>query len=321
MLYTVAQLCQNRIRNITGALCHKINANTFGTDQFYHLFHLLHQRFGRIGEQHMGFIKEKYQFGFIHIPFFGQGFKQFRQHPQQETGIQFGILHQLHAVQNIYHTLAVFITAHPVCHIQSRFPEEQIAALIFQRQQRAGDTAQGLGRDIAVFYGKFLLMLIHIADHGSQVFQIDQFQTFIIGNTEQDIHDPFLCRCQVKDSGQKIGTHIGNGDTNGMASLLINIPEGNGIAFICKRISDTEFIDPFFHAVILLAGGTQTGNIALGITEENRHPCIGEGFCHHFHGNGFTGTASTCHQTVTVCHIQRQDNSAFICQTQINIVI
>ena len=263
----------------------------------------------------MGFIKEEYQFRLLHIPFFGQSFKQFRKHPEQETGIQFRILHQFHTIQNIHHALAVFVASHPVCHIQSRFAEEQVAALIFQRQQCTGNTAQRLGGDIAVIHRKFLFMFIYIADHCPEVFHIDQFQTFVIGNAEDDIHYAFLGRCQVKNTGQKVGAHIGNGDTH------IDVPESYRIPFIGKRISDTEFIDSFFHAFVLFAGGTQTRNIPFCVAKEHRHPCIGEGFRHDLHGNGFTCTAGTGNQTMTIRHIQRQDNSVLICQTQINIVI
>ncbi len=51
MLHTVAKLGQNAIWNIQRVLRHEINANTFGTDQFYSLFYFFQQASGRIGEQ------------------------------------------------------------------------------------------------------------------------------------------------------------------------------------------------------------------------------------------------------------------------------
>ena len=48
VLYAVGQLCQNAIGDIVGALGHKVDADTLGTDQLDHLFDFLHQHFGGI---------------------------------------------------------------------------------------------------------------------------------------------------------------------------------------------------------------------------------------------------------------------------------
>ena len=81
MLYTVAQLGENTVRNIRGILCAEIDAYALGTDQFYNLLNLFKKNLGGILEQKVRFIEEEYHFGLGKITHFGHFFKEFRQKP------------------------------------------------------------------------------------------------------------------------------------------------------------------------------------------------------------------------------------------------
>ena len=84
----------------------------------------------------MGLVKEEHQLGLIQIAGFRQALEQLREHPQQETGVQRGVLYQLDAVQHIDHAASLGVGTHPVLNLQRRFTEEQLPALLLQRQQR-----------------------------------------------------------------------------------------------------------------------------------------------------------------------------------------
>ena len=173
MLHPVGELGQHGIGNIAGALCDEVHAHAAGADQLHRLLDLLQQHGRRVAEQHMGLVKEKHQLGLVHIAGLRQALEQLRQHPQQEAGVQRGILHQLNAVQHVDHAPAVGVGAHPVTDIQGRFAEEQVAALLLQRQQRPEDGRYGLRRDVAVAHHVLDAVLVHIGQHGPQILQVD----------------------------------------------------------------------------------------------------------------------------------------------------
>ncbi len=56
----ISKLCQNAVRNISGALSDEVNANSLGADQLDHLLNLCKQGFGRIVKKKMRLVKEKH---------------------------------------------------------------------------------------------------------------------------------------------------------------------------------------------------------------------------------------------------------------------
>lgn len=95
VLNAVSQLAENGFRHIKRVLGDKVNTHALGTDQTHYLFDLFQQGFGRVVKQQMGLVEKKYQFGFIRVAHFRQLFKKFGQHPQQEGGVELGIVIEL----------------------------------------------------------------------------------------------------------------------------------------------------------------------------------------------------------------------------------
>ena len=75
MLHAIAQLREHAIRNIQRILRDEIHAHALGAHEAHHQLDALQERLGRIGEKQMRFVKEKDEFGFVHIADFGQRFK------------------------------------------------------------------------------------------------------------------------------------------------------------------------------------------------------------------------------------------------------
>ncbi|OQC08449.1 MAG: hypothetical protein BWX80_00382 [Candidatus Hydrogenedentes bacterium ADurb.Bin101] len=88
MLDAVAKLPQYLVGHIVRKLGTEIDPHPLGTDNADDLLHPLPQHVGCVIKEEVGFIKEKYQFGFLHIANLGQVLKQLRQEPQEKTRIQ-----------------------------------------------------------------------------------------------------------------------------------------------------------------------------------------------------------------------------------------
>ena len=321
MLHPVGKLRQHGIGNIAGTLRHKVHAHAPGADQLHRLLHLLQQHGGGIAEQHVGLVKEEYHPGLVQIASLRQDLKQLRQHPQQETGVQRGILHQLDAVQHIDHAPAVSSRAHPVADVQRRFPEKQLAALLLQWQQGPQDRRHRLRRDIAVGHHVLGAVLIDISQHGPQVLQVDQQQPLVIRNLKHNVQNSLLHRRQAQNPAEKLRSHVADGGPDGVAALLINIPEGGGITLVDKAVPQAEFVDALFHALAALARRADARHVALHITQKHRHTGVGKGLRHHLHGDGLAGAAGPSDQSVAVAHIQRQFHPLVTCQTHIDLPV
>ena len=79
----------------------------------------------------MSLVKEEHHPGLVQIPHLRQHLEELREHPQQEGGVEGGVVHQAPAVQNIDHAPAK-LSLEPVGDVQGRFCEELLAALGFQ---------------------------------------------------------------------------------------------------------------------------------------------------------------------------------------------
>ena len=186
VLDLVSKLGQHFIRHILGALGDKVNAHALGADQFHHLFDLIPQCFGNIVEQQMRFVKEEHHPRFLQIPHFRQDRVQFREHPEQEGGIQCLIVHQFPAVQHVDHALSADASGEPVSDIQRRLRKKLLRALGFQRHHIAQDRGYALLCDVAVLRRKLRAVLTDILQHGLQILRVDEQQILIVRNFEND---------------------------------------------------------------------------------------------------------------------------------------
>ena len=103
----------------------------------------------------MSFIEKEYQLGFRRIAHFRKLLEQFRQHPEQERGIEPRVLHQLVGDQNVDHAPAVTVGPHEILQIERRLTEKFVRTLIFQHQKLAQDATDRLLGNISVLRGQF----------------------------------------------------------------------------------------------------------------------------------------------------------------------
>ena len=201
VLHAVTQLGEHGVGNIERVLRHKINAHAFAAHQAHHEFNALDEHSRRFFEEQMRFVKEENELGFFQVAHLGQLFKEFRQHPQQEGGIEARAVHQLVGGQDVDHTPAAF-GLHEVGNVEHGLTKETIAALFFNLQQATLNRAHAGRADIAVFGGELAGVLAHVLQHGAQVFQVEQRQAVVVGNFEHHLQHALLGFVQRQHAGQ-----------------------------------------------------------------------------------------------------------------------
>ena len=108
---------------------------------------------------------------------------------------------------------------------------------------------------------------------------------------------------------------------HGVAALLIDIPEGGGVAPVGKALPQAELVDALFHALAALPRCADARHIALYIAQKHRYARVGKGLRHHLHGDGLAGAAGAGDEPVAVAHIQRQLHTLVACQTHIDLTV
>jgi hypothetical protein len=122
VLDAVSQLPQDLLGDVQRILGDKIDPHPFGADQPHHLLDLFLQGLGDVFEKEVGFVKEEDQLRLFRIPHLGELLEQFRQHPEQQRGIDLGRLHEFVGGQDIDHPPAAALRLNKILDIQGRFP-------------------------------------------------------------------------------------------------------------------------------------------------------------------------------------------------------
>lgn len=99
--------------------------------------------FGGVVEEEVGFVEEEDKFGFIEVTDFGELFEEFAEEPEEEGGIEAGVLHQLVAGEDADVAFSVLGGAHEVSEFEGGFAEEVLGALLFKDEEGALDGSDG----------------------------------------------------------------------------------------------------------------------------------------------------------------------------------
>jgi hypothetical protein len=229
VLDAVAELAEDLFRHIERVLRDEIDADALGADQADDLLDLVGQRLRRIGKEQVGFVEEENELGLVEVAGFGQLLEQFGQQPEQEGGVQGRGVDQLVGGEDVDDAAAVFVDFHQVVDVQHRFAEEDVAALLFERQQAALDGADRGGGDVAVFGGEILGVVADVLDHGAQVLEVEQQEALVVGDLEDQLQHAGLRVVEVEQAGEQQRPHVGHRGADRHAALAEDVPEGDRV--------------------------------------------------------------------------------------------
>lgn len=144
-----------------------------------------------------------------------------------------------------------------------------------------------------------------VLGHGAQIFEVQQQQTLVIGDAENNLQYAALHLIQVQQSRQQQRPEIGDGGANRMAFLAEDIPQHHRIA-LRMPVGDADFRQPLLQLFAGLASHRHAGQIAFNVSHKDRHAAGGERFSQFLQRNGFTGAGRAGDQAVAVGHLRQQ---------------
>ena len=300
MLDAVAELAEDVLRDVRRALGDEIDADALGTDESDDLLDLGLEGLGGIFEQHVRLVEEEDELGKVHVTDFREGAVQFGQQPEEEGGIELGLEHELVRREDVHNALAT-LALKEVVDVEGRLAEELVRTLAFQGEEGALDGADGHRGDHAVLDGEFRGVLAHEVEHRAEVLHVDQQETVVIGDLEDDVQDARLRLVQFHQAAQQVRTHVGDGRTHGMALLAEHVEEADRAA-LELRILDAEFRQTLLDEPGELAHLADAGEVALHVGHEARDAGLAEGFGQDLEGDGLTGTGGAGDESVAVRH-------------------
>ena len=192
MLNAVTELREDGRRQVGRTLRDEINAYAFGTDQFDHLLHFLYQHLWCIGKEKVCLVEEEHHLRLVHVACFGQLLEELGEQPEDKSRVEHGVLEELHAVQYIDKSFACRVALNPVVYVEVRFAEEELAALVFEFEQGTLDSTERLRGHGAVVGHELFRVLRAVLEHGTQVLHVNEQQSAVIGDAEDDIQHALL---------------------------------------------------------------------------------------------------------------------------------
>lgn len=188
--------------------------------------------FGGIVEQEVGFVEEEDEFGLVRIADFWEFFEEFGEEPEEESGIEFGGLHELVGGEDVDESFAGVGCAHEVFEVEGGFAEEFFAALLFENEEGALDCANAGGTDLSVFGLDVFGVIADEVEHAFEIFEIEHEEVLVVGEGEGDVEDTFLGFVELEELGEEEGAHFGDGGADLVSLFGEEIPEDDGGGFV-----------------------------------------------------------------------------------------
>src|SRR5262249_37234983 len=230
VLHAIAELAEHDVRQVERVLSDEEDADPLRADQPYHLFDLLEQRLRRIAEQEMRLIEEEHELRLVEVANLRQVLEQLRQQPQQEGGVNARTLHEPVGSEDVDRAVASGIDHHEVGQLERRLAEEPITALLFQLQQSALNRTDTCAADIAVDRRQLLCVVSDKSKHRPQVFEVEQQQTFVIRDFEDQRKHAGLDLVEIEKAREQQRADIGDRGAHRMTLRTEQVPEDRRIA-------------------------------------------------------------------------------------------
>jgi len=255
------------------------------------------------------FVEHEHQLRLVEVADFREVLEQFRQQPQQETGVQLGLQDQLVGGEDVDHAAAVGGRAHEVTELQRRLAEEHVGAFLLQAQQGALDRADRRRADQAIRGTDVLALVGDQAEQRAQVVEVEQQQAAVVGQLEHDVEHAGLGFVQLQDAREQGGADLADGGAYRMAQLAPEIPEHHRRGLVAV-IADAHQVDALLQLLARRARHRQPGHVALHVGQEDRHADPAEALGQGHQGDRLAGTGRAGDQAVAVAVLRQQEDIA-----------
>ena len=195
---------------------------------------------------------------------------------------------------------------HEVVQLEARFAEEHVGALVLEGQEVPLDRPDAGRRDPAIFRLEFVGVVPGVLGQGPEVFEVEEVEPAIVGDAEDDAHDPALDVVEIEEAREKEGPHVGHGRPYRMALLAEDVPEGHGASFK-SVIAELQLGDALLDLRVHRARLTDTGQVALDVGHEDGDADAAEVLSHDLERDRLARARGAGHESVSVGHLREKE--------------
>jgi len=144
VLHAVGELGEHLVGDVARRLRDEVDAHALGADELDHLDDLVEQLARHVIEEQVRLVEEEYELGLLEVALLRQRVKELREHPQQEHRVDLRALDELGGVEDVHVALPVRGAREPVGEVEVRLAEEDVTALVLDRDELAQNGSHGL---------------------------------------------------------------------------------------------------------------------------------------------------------------------------------
>ena len=182
---------------------------------------------------------------------------------------------------------------------KGREADEAVAALRVQGQQAALDRSDGRAADVPVFAAHLLGALGEVGQQGTQVLEVVEQQTVVVGVAEGDLQDAGLRLVEVEQTREQRRPDLRDRGAQWVALLAEQVPEHHRAGGEAEPV-EAQRAGAVHEFGVRLPGPGEAGEVALDVGHEHRNPGRGEALGHHPQGHRLAGTGRARDQAVPV---------------------
>ncbi len=309
MVNPVAQLPEHRLRHVEGALRHQPQPDSLGTDKPRRPFHRLHQRLGRVVEEHVGLIEQQHQLGPVQVAGFRHLLEDLAQQVQQHGRVQRRLGHEALGGEHVDDATTAGIDTHQIVDVQGWLSKEVAGAGIVEGQYGALNCAQAGARHESVFGLERGHVGAYPFQHCPDVCQVEQRQIALVRYPEYQAQRVRLYVLEAQEPPQQKRPQVRDRGTQWQAQGSKHIPEGGGIGGI-RRLGQAEPGKGSGNFGIAASGRRDARQIALHIATEDRHAGTGERLGQGLQGYRLACAGGSGHEAVPADHTEFERNVA-----------
>ena len=165
--------------------------------------------------------------------------------------------------------------------------------------QPALDGADRRGRDVAVLRLEGRRVVAHVLQHRPQVLRVEQQQSVVVGDLEDEVEHAFLRVVQVQHPREQQRSHVGHGGAQRMTLRAEHVPERDGAGRELRGV-DAEALHPCVELRARPARLRDARQVALHVGRHDRHAEPREAFGEQLQRDGLAGAGGAGDQAVAV---------------------
>jgi hypothetical protein len=302
VLHLEAELTEDLLRHVERALCHEVHAHALRPDEPRDLLDLVDERLRRVVEQKVSLVEEQYELRLLGVADLGEFLEEFGEEPQQKRRIYARrFAQQARRVEHTHDTVPREVDAHQVVERKRRFAEEAVRALLIEHEQLTLNGAHRRRTHVAVLRAQLARILTHPRQQRAQILQIEQQQSFIVGDPKRGEKHARLRFIESEEIAEDERPHLGERRAHRVSLLTVDVPEDRRAGTRCE-LRQWDQPEPALDLWTWTPGCGDAREVSFHVCREHRHAGLREPLRQDLQRDGLSGSGGAGHQPVAVTH-------------------